>query len=259
MRLELQKLCAGYGAGSVLREISAGFETGQLSVIVGRNGAGKSTLLRAMSGMLPAEGTAALAGAPIHALPGAQRAMRLGYLPQRLRTPDMTVQTLVSHGRFSRLGFSKALGEDDREKIRQALAQTGMTELRFRTLPTLSGGELQRAYCAMVIAQDPDFLLLDEPTAFLDAEASIQLAQILRALTRAGKGVVLSCHDLPLAFSIADRVLVLHGGALVLDAAPAQAARQEKTIFDAVGVRLKRIDDPDAFCTYILAKPNDNT
>lgn len=259
MRLELQKLCAGYGGGSVLREISAGFETGQLSVIVGRNGAGKSTLLRAMSGMLPAGGTAALAGAPIHALPGTQRAMGLGYLPQRLRTPDMTVQTLVSHGRFSRLGFSKTLGGEDKEKIRQALEQTGMTELRFRTLPTLSGGELQRAYCAMVIAQDPDFLLLDEPTAFLDAEASIQLAQILRALTRAGKGVVLSCHDLPLAFSIADRVLVLHGGTLVLDAAPDLAARQEKTIFDAVGVRLKRIDDPDAFCTYILAKPNDNT
>ena len=163
MRLELQKLCAGYGGGSVLREISAGFETGQLSVIVGRNGAGKSTLLRAMSGMLPAGGTATLAGAPIHALPGTQRAMGLGYLPQRLRTPDMTVQTLVSHGRFSRLGFSKTLGGEDKEKIRQALEQTGMTELRFRTLPTLSGGELQRAYCAMVIAQDPDFLLLDEP------------------------------------------------------------------------------------------------
>ena len=259
MRLELQNLCVGYGGGTVLQDVFAGFETGLLSAIVGRNGAGKSTLLRAMAGMLPIKGSASLDGAPIHALSGAQRAARIGYLPQRLRTPDMTVQTLVRHGRFSRLGFSKALGEDDREKIRHALVLTGMTPLRHRTLPTLSGGELQRAYCAMVIAQDPDFLLLDEPTAFLDAEASIQLAQILRALTRAGKGVVLSCHDLPLAFSIADRVLVLHGGALVLDAAPAQAARQEKSIVDAVGVRLKRIDDPDAFCTYILAKPNDNT
>ena len=259
MTLELKNLCAGYGSETVLKDASARFETGELSVIVGRNGAGKSTLLRAMAGMLPAGDAAALNGTPVCAFTGPQRAARIGYLPQRLRTPDMTVQTLVSHGRFSRLGFSKALGAEDQEKIRLALLQTGMTELCCRTLPTLSGGELQRAYCAMVIAQDPDFLLLDEPTAFLDAEAGIRLTEILRALTKAGKGVILSCHDLPLAFSIADRVLVLRGGALVLDGTPEEAARQDAILLDAVGVRLKRIEDPDALCTYILTQANQNT
>ena len=259
MKLELNALCAGYGGGTVLNGISARFEIGELSVIVGRNGAGKSTMLRAMAGMLPAGDAVLLDGASVRTFTGAQRAARIGYLPQRLRSPDMTVQTLVSHGRFSRLGFSKALGDEDREKIRRALLQTDMTELRHRTLPTLSGGELQRAYCAMVVAQDPDFLLLDEPTAFLDAEASIQITEILRTMTKAGKGVILSCHDLPLAFSIADRVLVLSGGRKVLDSTPEAAARQDEIIFDAVGVRMKRIDDPDAFCAYILAKNNQNT
>ena len=259
MRLELQNLCAGYGGGAVLQGVCAGFETGQFSVIVGRNGAGKSTLLRAMAGMLPTDGAVRLDSAPIVDLSGPQRAARIGYLPQRLRAPDMTVQTLVSHGRFSRLGFSKALGSADKEIIRHALLQTGMTELRSRTLPTLSGGELQRAYCAMVIAQDPDFLLLDEPTAALDAEAGIRLAEILRTLTKAGKGVILSCHDLPLAFSIADRVLVLRDGQLVLDSTPEAAARQNEILLDAVGVRLKRIEDPEALCTYILTQANQNT
>lgn len=259
MRLELRNLCAGYGGGSVLQDISAGFETGALSAIVGRNGAGKSTLLRAIAGMLPAKDAVLLDGSPVSALSGPQRAARIGYLPQRLRTPDMTVQTLVSHGRFSRLGFSKALGAEDKEKIRQALEQTGMTELRFRTLPTLSGGELQRAYCAMVIAQDPDFLLLDEPTAALDAEAGIRLVEILRTLTGSGKGVILSCHDLPLAFSIADRILVLRGGQLVLDGTPEAAARQDEILLEAVGVRLKRIEEPDALCTYILTQVDHNT
>ena len=253
MRLELKELCTGYGGGTVLREVSAGFGAGELSVIVGRNGSGKSTLLRAVAGMLPAGDAVLLDGSPVGSLSGPQRAARIGYLPQRLRTPDMTVQTLVSHGRFSRLGFSKALGDADRELIRRALAQTGMTGLRSRTLPTLSGGELQRAYCAMVIAQDPDFLLLDEPTAALDAEAGIRLVRILRELTGAGKGVILSCHDLPLAFSIADRILVLRDGRKVLDSTPEEAARQGETLFDAVGVRLKRISDPDALCPYILA------
>ena len=258
MKLELNALCAGYGGGTVLRDVSACFESGRLSVIVGRNGAGKSTMLRAMAGMLPAGDAVLLDGVSVRTFTGPQRASRIGYLPQRLRSPEMTVQTLVSHGRFSRLGFSKALGDADREKIRLALQQTGMEELRHRTLPTLSGGELQRAYCAMVIAQDPDFLLLDEPTAFLDAEAGIRLTEILRGLTEAGKGVILTCHDLPLAFSIADRVLVLSGGRKVLDDTPEAAVRQNGIISDAVGVRMKRIDDPDAFCAYILVKNNQN-
>ena len=117
MKLELNALCAGYGGGTVLNGISARFEIGELSVIVGRNGAGKSTMLRAMAGMLPAGDAVLLDGASIRTFTGAQRAARIGYLPQRLRSPDMTVQTLVSHGRFSRLGFSKALGDEDGEAL----------------------------------------------------------------------------------------------------------------------------------------------
>lgn len=254
--LTLKNVTIAYDGQTILKDISASFDQGSLIIIVGRNGAGKSTLLKAMTGFVDSEGEILLNNMPIHQLSHQERAMTLGYLPQIVKAPEMSVGTLVAHGRFSRLGFSKKLSAADRQKIDEALRLTEMTDYRQRSLPTLSGGELKKAYCAMLMAQDPDIMLLDEPTAFLDVTATLSLMSLVKKLVERGKCIIMTCHDLPQAFSYANRIILLHDRTLTADEAPDVLVNNQKLLKEATGVTLKHIDDPDAYYHYILTDHN---
>ena len=128
----------------------------------------------------------------------------------------MTVRTLVSHGCFSRTGITNVLSESDRRGIEAALRETDMTPLSDRLIGNLSGGERQRAYLAMLLAQDPDYLLIDEGTSSMDIAHQRKTMELFARLAQCGKSVVTVSHDLPLSFSISSQILVMKCGKVVL-------------------------------------------
>ncbi len=210
--IELENFSAGYGGEVKIRVETMVIRPGRVMGILGRNGSGKSTLLRALTGILPYGGTARLDGTDLSSLSSAERAKRLAFLPQQLSPVRMEIGTLAAHGRFARLPFSKVLGEADREAVRKALVRTGLWEVRHRKVDELSGGEKQRAYLAMVLAQDAPYLLLDEPASSLDIACQIEIMDLLRDLAREGKGILITSHDLPQTAACCDSVCLIDRG-----------------------------------------------
>ena len=255
--MELRRFFVGYGQTPLLELPLLQLEPGRISTILGVNGGGKSTLLRAMAGQLPYGGSVQVNGQEISALPHRTRARLLSYLPQTLTTPDMDVYTLVSHGRFARLGRSKTLGDSDRVAIRAAMEQTGVWDLRDRSCKTLSGGQKQSAYLAMAIAQDAPYLLLDEPDTYLDVNHQLHVQQILRQLADSGKGIVTVSHDIAAAFTFADDLCVLTNDGKAVCGTP-QEILEQGVLPGALGVGLQRTEDSRLLFRYALTKEDDH-
>ncbi|MCC8023651.1 MAG: ABC transporter ATP-binding protein [Clostridiales bacterium] len=219
--LEIDNLTFAYGETTVLKEIHLQVEKPQVFSILGPNASGKSTLFRLAAGLLePQGGCVRIDGDGVLELAPKDRARRIGILPQGRKTPQMAVEELVAHGRYPHLSRRHILTAQDQEIIEHALEVTGLADLRHRQLPRLSGGQRQKAYLAMVIAQDPDYLLLDEPTTYLDVHVQYELMALVQKLKQQGKTAVLVMHDLPLALQYSDRIAVLHEGALQAGGTP---------------------------------------
>ena len=259
--IEIKELRAGYDLDPKQREAAwkpvvsvpeACFSEGQISCIIGKNGCGKSTLLKTLLGLLPYQGSIHLFGEELRHLKPKERAERVGYLPQTLTSPRMSVHTLAAHGCYRRKKMFQTLGEREREKIEAALAAADMREYRDKTVSELSGGERQRAFLAMLMAQDPAFFLLDEVTSYMDVEHQKRTTEIVRRLAASGKGVVMTTHDLALGFSLSDRILVMNGGSIVLSGTP-EEVRKEKTLLRACfGVTVGRSASKEALYAYEL-------
>ncbi len=219
--IEIKNLTGGYGRTDVLHGIDITLERGKLTSVIGPNGSGKSTLLKTLIGILRSSGGEVLIdGARTTELSQKEIAKRVAYLPQGRRTPDMTVLSAVLHGRFPHLGYPRRYTERDREIAFAAMERAGVTELADRRLDTLSGGMRQSAYIAMALAQDTDYILLDEPTTHLDISHQLRLMVLLAGLAAEGRGIIAVMHDLPLALSYSDRVVVLDNGRVAADGTP---------------------------------------
>ena len=237
--IELKNICAGYGRGDVIQALSLELPKGKLTAIVGTNGSGKSTLLKAAAGILPlTAGEVLLDQAPPAGLPRQDIAKRISYLAQGKSVPNMTVGQMVLHGRFPHLKYPRRYGEKDRRISEKALKQMGIAALADRPLPSLSGGMRQKAYIAMALAQDTDYILLDEPTTFLDITGQLELMKTLRTLTDDGKGITAVMHDLPLAFGCADCIVVLRNGGVIACDTPEKVCKSG-LIRDIFGVELQ--------------------
>lgn len=247
-------LACGYGEKVVLRADSLALSRGMVTGILGRNGCGKSTLLRSLAGLVPCQGEVLLGGSGLRGLGHQERARRVAFLPQSLAVPDMTVATLVSHGRYARMGRSKVMGAADREAVVAALATVGMGDLADRRMAELSGGQRQLAYLAMVVAQDAPMLLLDEPGTYLDLEHQVRLAALLRRLAAAGRGVVVSTHDVAAAFSACDRLVLLGEGRVLGEGAPEVLAAQPALVRRCLGVAVAPLDVPGAVSRYVAVR-----
>ncbi len=211
--LGLDDISVRYGERLALAGISLAFPPGQVTAIVGPNGGGKSTLLRAATGLIPvAGGEVTLDGVKLSAMKPVQIARKVSWLPQSRDVPDITAWHLVLHGRFPHLGYPRHVGERDKRIALRALEAVDGAELAPRMLPELSGGQRQKVYIAMALAQQTDTILMDEPTTYLDIAHQLQVMRLSRRLAQQGKAVGLVLHDLPLALETADRIVVLNHG-----------------------------------------------
>ena len=198
----------------ILRNVTLSVTPG-ITVLLGENGSGKTTLLRCAAGLRKFEGRVLLDGTDARTLSPGERARRISLLPQSLPAPNIPVETLVSFGRRPWAPYTGRLSREDLGKRDEAILRMGLEPLRHAFLPTLSGGELQKAYFAMLLAQDGDIVLLDEPASHLDGSASAFLAKELCTLRDMGKAVFCVMHDVTGAAELADHFAVLQNGELV--------------------------------------------
>lgn len=232
---EIKELSAGYPGRNVLSQVNLTVPEGCFAAVVGPNGCGKSTLLKALVGILPYTGSATFRGTPLSELTDTRRAQTLSFLPQSRSVPQLSVEKLVLHGRFPYLGYPRRYREEDRRAAAEAMRRMGMEDFARRSLTALSGGERQKAYLAMLLAQDTPVILMDEPTAALDICHKFEVLSIAKDLAAEGRTVIMVLHELDLALQYAHRIAVMDQGRIVSFGTP------EETVHSGILDRTFRI------------------
>jgi iron complex transport system ATP-binding protein len=221
-----------------VRDVSLEVRAGEVMALVGPNGSGKSTLLAAFGREIaPRSGSVRFAGVEMRRIPRRKLARRLARLPQEPSVPEgLTVESLIRQGRHPhRRLFAKRSARDGAAE-REAISAMELGDLRGRRLETLSGGERRRAWLGMVLAQEPELLLLDEPTTALDLRHQWQVIELLARINRErGIALVIALHDLAQAAELAHRVAVMHRGRLYAVEAPERCLTEE-TLRDVFAV-----------------------
>ena len=219
--IELQTVSAGYGGRPVLENVTLALRPGRVLALLGPNGCGKSTLLRTVAGLMPRlSGEILVDGVPADRLTSRQLARKLAYMPQSRSVPNILAWKMVLHGRFPYLSYPRRYRPEDHAAARKALEQADAWELARLPVQTLSGGQRQKVYLAMALAQDTQTILMDEPTTYLDIQHQLDLMAFSQTLAREGKAVVLVLHDLCLALRFAHRGAVLSEGRLLQTGTP---------------------------------------
>ena len=217
MRLTAKDISVSIAGKSILSHVDVSFSEGRRTAIIGPNGAGKSTLLRVLASLhTDYEGNVLLGETDIRRMGRKRVARHLAILPQSMQAPpDTTVRRLVDYGRFPYRGiFAISRPKEDREAVEWALEATHLAELQDRQVVSLSGGERQRAWIAMALAQQPEILLLDEPTTYLDIAHQLDVMQIIRQVNEDhGMTVIMVLHDINHALQYSDEIVVIknHG------------------------------------------------
>ncbi|HEV7310424.1 ABC transporter ATP-binding protein [Ensifer sp.] len=218
MLLKADDVTVRYAGHCALKTFSLGLGQGEIVALIGPNGSGKSTALHALAGLTrPDTGDVRLDGRSVRAWKRRHLARRLSFLPQAPLAPEgLTVAQLVRHGRFAHVGLFGSFTAEDRRAVEWALESTDLVDLADRDLRALSGGERQRAWIAAALAQEAAFLLLDEPTSFLDIGHQVEVLELLCRLRRERQmTVVVAIHDLNQAMAIADQIMLLARGETV--------------------------------------------
>jgi len=242
--LELKGVSSGYDHRNALFDISLRFEPGKIHSIVGKNGCGKSTLLKTCAGLLDANaGSVILHERDIKAYAPMERACRISYLPQSRNAPAISVERLVEHGRYPRLASPRRLNEQDRSMVEASLQRMQLAHLRRKNINELSGGEQQRVYIAMLLAQDTPVLLLDEPITYLDVEYQLAFLDLMQELKREGKCIIMVLHDLSLALKNSDTIIAMESGRIVQSASP-EAMLSQGTLEKIFRVKIEAAGDP---------------
>jgi ABC-type cobalamin/Fe3+-siderophores transport system ATPase subunit len=243
--LEVGGLHVELGDREVLAGVDVRVEAGEVVGLIGPNGAGKSTLLRAATGAIPrTAGDVRVIARPLETFSRRGLARAIAVVQQLPEAPPaLRVRELVLLGRHPHLGLLARESGRDRAIAEEAMRRAGCDELADRTLGTLSGGQRRRAFIARALAQEPRLLLLDEPTSNLDASAQGEIFEVVRELAAAGVGVLVVVHDLTLAATYCDRLVLLHGGRVVAAGVPSGVLTAE-VIRSVYGERVAVIRHP---------------
>ena len=215
MTLAGSGLAIGYRDREVGRGLDVKLQQGEVLALLGPNGSGKTTLLKTLLGILtPLAGEPTIDGTPIGRLSAAERARRIAYVPQS-HTPSFafTVETIVLMGRTAHGNLFSAPSGADRAVAARALERFGIAALSTRPYTMISGGERQLVLLARALAQEPRFIVLDEPTASLDFGNQGKVLREMRALAASGHGVLFTTHDPNPALRAADRAFLMRSGA----------------------------------------------
>ncbi|MGO1591441.1 MAG: ABC transporter ATP-binding protein [Ancrocorticia sp.] len=221
--LQARDIRLSLGHKEILHGVSADFESGKIHAILGPNGCGKTTLIRALTGASPLDsGTVLLDGQSVPAMRPRDIAKKMAVLWQASPIPEgLTVARLVSYGRYARHSWR---GPRAQHAVDDAMTQAGIAPLADRLLSTLSGGERQRVWLAAALVQEPEVLLLDEPTTYLDIAHQIDILELVGALNeRTGLTVIMVLHDLTQAARYAHRVVVMRNGRIQRTGTPETA------------------------------------
>lgn len=216
--LELERVTVRHGSRTVLRDVNLQLEDGDWLMVAGPNGAGKSTLIQAIAQGVAYEGAIRYRGHDLRAMRAAARSRRIGVLSQKHQVSyPFTVEEVVALGRFAhRRGMLFPRDEGGARMVCDALEMTGLADLRDHSVLTLSGGELQRTFLAQVFAQDPELIVLDEPTSYLDLKYQKRTFELIQTwLQTPGRAALSVVHDLSLARTFGTRAMLLHQGVVV--------------------------------------------
>ncbi|AFZ02639.1 ABC transporter ATP-binding protein [Calothrix sp. PCC 6303] len=247
MPIETNNLAGGYLGKQVVKEINITLQKGEWLSFVGANGSGKSTLLKLMSRLLlPQAGVVLLDGKEIHNQSASLVAQKLALLPQQQTIPSgLTVWQLVALGRTPHQDWWQwQLNTEDRNQVDKALQLTNIQDFSNRPVENLSGGERQRAFLALALAQNPQILLLDEPTTYLDIRYQLELLELLRKLNQEENlSIITVLHDVNLAARYSSRIALLSQGIIFALGTPENVITPTN-IADVLGVDVAIMQTP---------------
>lgn len=237
----------------ILENVSVDFPANAITTVIGPNGSGKTTLLQALNGSTTVNsGKIYLDDQDYLSMAPRKRAQILSFLPQvRSTLPTIPVKTLVEHGRFPHLGFSRKIGIEDRKIIENAMKLADVTEYAYQSVDTLSGGVRQRVFLAMQLAQNCDYLVADEPTTYLDLPSQKKIMSIYRELRDAGKTIILVLHDLTQALQISDNIVLVNEQKIIASGKP-EALIKSGIIEEVFNLKIKQFEDEEG--KYIVVK-----
>lgn len=197
----------------ILKALNLTIKKGGIHVIVGPNGCGKTTMMKGiLTPSMVSEGKVLLAERELNTYTLNERAKCFAYLPQTRPIPHIHGKTLVGHGRYPYQGFLRSSTQQDRSIVDQVMDQTQTTHFAHEYVDELSGGQRQRVFLAMALAQNCEWLLLDEPTTYLDFTSQLEVMQLIKTLKEQGKTILLTLHDLSQALQLADELIVMNDG-----------------------------------------------
>lgn len=254
MYFGFENIVIKYGKKNVIDNVTMEFPKGKISTIIGQNGCGKSSMLKILSKAIkPESGRALVEGKDIKLYNPKILAKKLAILPQIHSSPeDIDVKTLVSYGRFPYSKFLKKLTKEDEEIIDKMIDLTGLSHLKESKVSTLSGGEKQRAWIAMTLCQQPEILVLDEPTTYLDISYQIEVLELIKSLNKELKiTIVMVLHDLNLTARYSDYLFAIKDGK-VFCSGKVNDVFTESMMKEIFNVDVKICFDDD--CPYFLPK-----
>ncbi len=246
MIVEGRDLTIGYPDHTVGRGLNVTLETGEVLALLGPNGGGKTTLLKTLLGLIRAKaGEVRLGGKPLQGYSIAERARIVAYVPQvHVGTFAFSVETVVLMGRSAHGNLFSRPSAHDRKVARAALERFGIAPLSPQPYTEISGGERQLVLLARALAQEPQFIVLDEPTASLDFGNQGKVMREIKALAASGHGVLFTTHDPNHALRTAHRAFLLRGGTRIAEGKVTEVLRRER-LEELYSAPVEQLADPD--------------
>ena len=211
--IKLEDLSCGYGKKIILNHVDACFQKDSINVIFGKNGCGKSTLLKTIAGLNKSyTGKIYVGEKNVESINKNQLAKTIAYMPQIRHIPSMSVEEFIMCARYPYIGMFNNPEKTDYIAVEEAMELVGIKDFRNRNLKLLSGGERQKVYFAFMLAWEAKYLLLDEPTTFLDVGKQFEILELIKILKNKGKTVVMVIHDICHGLKIADKIYCVNDG-----------------------------------------------
>ena len=222
--MKIEHLSAGYRGKAVVPEVSLDIKKGEIISFIGPNGAGKSTLLKTLYRELaPVSGAVFIDGGDVAKMPLKELARKMSIVTtDRVKPEHMTCREVVIAGRLPYTDGFGVLGKEDREVSEDAISLMKIESFADKQFNNLSDGQKQRTLIARAIAQSPEYLVMDEPTSYLDIRYRMELMEVLEGLAKKGVTIVMSIHELELAVSVSDRLLLVYDDGKTLCKTPSE-------------------------------------